>query len=173
MQSNIDWPAIRAGYERGLSKSALAREYGVSRQVIQYRAKIEQWIEPLFASPSDHFAPLQNNKPEEEMSTVEKAIVLISERLDEKPDNKDIKMLMDSLSQAYKIKQIAPSTDKPAENGIPADLLQYLSMEQLTELSELEAHQEKLEARKNEILETAKEKKLEQEQGIKTIRKTS
>lgn len=45
--SNLDWGAIRAAYETGVSSlSSLEREFGVSRQAIKKRANKECWVTP-------------------------------------------------------------------------------------------------------------------------------
>jgi hypothetical protein len=42
-ERQLDWPAIRAGYEEGSSLSALERQHSVSRQAIKKRAIKELW----------------------------------------------------------------------------------------------------------------------------------
>ncbi len=74
-----------------------------------------------------------------------------------------IQILMDALSQVHKI-NLTSASDKPTESGIAAELLSYFDTEQLHEWSELEAQQDA-------ILEAVQAYKLEQEQGIKSIRK--
>ena len=41
--SNIDWSAIRADYEGGMSLRPLAAKYGVSKSTIERHAKMGQW----------------------------------------------------------------------------------------------------------------------------------
>lgn len=112
----VDWTAIRTQYEQGLSQRSLALKYDVSQSAISQKAKKENWlIKPLIVPSSQLIA--DNSLVElTDLSTVEKAIRLISERLNEEPDNKNIKMLMDSLSQAYKIKLLVPPEEQEQSN---------------------------------------------------------
>ena len=109
-----DWASIRADYEGGASQNSLAAKHGISHQAISKRARKEGWITRLVASPVTQVATIEET---DDLATVEKAIALISRRLDEEPENKDIKMLMDSLSQAYKIKILLPTTEQEQETG--------------------------------------------------------
>lgn len=102
-----DWQSIRTEYEAGASLRSLAAKYTVPKSTIESRAKTGNWSRSdiLRTSP----LPLSDLSETSDMATIEKAIRLITRRLDEEPDNKDIKMLMDSLSQAYKIRMLVPA----------------------------------------------------------------
>ncbi len=104
-----DWPSIRFEYEQGFSLRSLAAKYQVPKSTIESRAKTGNWTKSdiLRTSP----LPLSELSETSDLATIEKAIRLITRRLEEEPDNKDIKMLMDSLSQAYKIKMFLPAED--------------------------------------------------------------
>ncbi len=104
-----DWPAIRTEYEQGFSLRSLAAKYQVPKSTIESRAKTGNWTKSdiLRTTP----LPLSELSETSDMATIEKAIRLITRRLEKEPDNKDIKMLMDSLSQAYKIKMFLPAGD--------------------------------------------------------------
>lgn len=174
---DIDWPSIRAHYEQGVSQRSLARKYGISQQAISKRALKESWVVSPF--PAVVIDNVPDNQPletsaaaiaEQARYVIAKAIQKMKEGttalgpLTEYEDHKALKLLMDSLSQAHKI-ELTSTSDKPTESGLPADLLDYLSMADLDAISE---HQKAVEA----ILDEARARKLETEQGIKTMRKT-
>ncbi len=157
------WQEIRAQHEQqGISKSTLAKIHGVTRQAIQQRAHKEKWITPL-APPLSPLAPLQEEQEVTPVAIATSLLQKIAEWAEGDLEPKDIKILMDALSQVHKINLTSPS-DKPTVSGIAAELLSYFDTEQLHEWSELEAQQDA-------ILEAVQAYKLEQEQGIKSIRK--
>ncbi len=41
--ADVNWPELRARYERGESMRAIAKAAGVTHQAVSYRAKTEQW----------------------------------------------------------------------------------------------------------------------------------
>lgn len=41
--ADVDWEALKALYERGMSMGEIARRNGVTRQAVGYRAKVEGW----------------------------------------------------------------------------------------------------------------------------------
>lgn len=57
--AEIDWDAIRADYEKGLSLRQLAGKYGASKSVIGKRKYAEKWKEPLRTTKKDVRTPIQ------------------------------------------------------------------------------------------------------------------
>lgn len=158
--STVDWALIRAEYEAGASKQALSIKYKVSRQAIIKHAYKEHWITPLVTSPVT--PPVTRVSPPElsetsDLPTVEKAILLITRRLDEEPENKDIKMLMDSLSQAYKIKALMPATE---DNYAAYDMREFLASCLPEELAVV-----------NPVIKAVAARKAEAEEKVKPIRR--
>ncbi len=181
--TSIDWPAIRAKFETGISQRTLAREFGVSQAAISKQAAKNHWvISPLFKVITDNLTdnipqPSDNQEPDTSAAAIAvQARYVIAQAmqhmrqqgltgglLDPNEGHKALKLLMDSLSQAHKI-ELTSSSDKPTASGIAADLLPYLDNEQLAELA-------RLRDLTDDVLEVARAKKLEAEQGIKTIHK--
>lgn len=164
----IDWPTIRAKYETGISQRTLAREYGISQAAISKRAAREQWLISPHINQVINDNVLDANDNPEPVVIADEALTDLSHHLKGRPDQAKLqltqhKLFADSFSQYIKIKQMLPS-DKPTASGIAAELLPYLDNDQLSELASLNARQE-------EILETARATKLEAEQGIMSIRK--
>lgn len=159
--STIDWPTIRAKYESGISQNSLAREYGISQQAISKRALKEGWVVQFVVPPTT--SDNSQQPPDDVLSIIHTLLQKAAQHAQNELDIKDIKLLADALSQFHKIKLTSPD-EKPTASGIDADLLPWLDMDQLNRISELHAE---IDA----ILELARSKKLEQEQGIKTIRK--
>lgn len=131
--SGVDWVAIRAEYEDGISQHSLAAKYGITQQAISKRARKEQWIVHIHMTPVHQVVTRvtdDNQQQPGDLSTVDNAIDLISRRLAEEPENKDIKMLMDSLSQAYKIKYMLPAEQGDTSAYDMRELLSFCTEEE-------------------------------------------
>jgi hypothetical protein len=163
----IDWPTIRFQFEHGASKNTLAGVHGVSRQAIIKRARQEGWITPLVTAPFETVTPPVTSQHTEltDAEIVQKALHALAVHLEGEGliGLNQHKLFADSLSQYLKLKMLLPSKE-PTASGIAAELLPYLDNDQLAELASLNARQE-------EILETARAAKLEQDTGIMSIRK--
>jgi hypothetical protein len=158
--SPIDWPTIRFQFEHGASKNTLAGVHGVSRQAIIKRARQEGWVVQQVTSP---VTPVTDEIDTSAPAIAEQARSIIATYMQQNPDYKVLKMLMDSLSQAHKIELTSPS-DKPTASGTPLELMPFLTNEQLSRLADLRHEMD-------EILETATAQKLEANTGIMSIRK--
>lgn len=169
MQSSVDWPAIRAQYEQGVSQKTLGAHHNVSQQAISKRARKEGWtveqVVPLVVSPTTSY---NNTQPpaDEDIPTieiVEHALRSLAQHLNnnDEMDLRGHKLFADALSQYVKLKLlVAPSDQQPTASGLPAELLPYATLE---ELSSIEA-----------IMKTIEERKLQQEQeaaGVRPLRR--
>lgn len=162
----IDWPAIRAKYEQGIKQASLAREYGITQQAISKRALKESWVVHFVVPPTTDYNTPQppEHDPQDILSiigTLLQKVAVHAQATELEP--KDIKLLADAISQFHKVK-LTSTQDKPTASGIASDVLPYLDMAQLDRLAALQAEQET-------ILDEARAKKLEAEQGIMSINK--
>lgn len=165
--STIDWPAIREKFEQGISQRTLARRYGVNQASISRRANKEAWnINPRITPASERISDALPEKPPETLAEAVEALIqkVIVYAQRDNLEVKDVKLLADAISQFHKIRLTSPSTQQFTESGFPADLLTYLTTDQLAEIAQ---HRQAM----DEVLEVAKARKLEAEQGIHTLRK--
>lgn len=108
-----DWQSIKKEYEHGASQRSLAAKYGISRQAIIKRIQKEHWITKLVTAPPDIVtSPVTDEDEESDPAILALARRIIAQRLREEPENKDIKMLMDSFSQVKKIELLAPAGEE-------------------------------------------------------------
>src|SRR6266487_1348072 len=115
MQNNVDWPAIRAKFEQGLSQRSLALKYCVSQSAISQKAKKEGWvITPLIIPASDLITDKSDN---DLLAIVQLLLKKTAEHAEGDLEPKDIKLLADALSQFHKIKLTLPPEEQ--------DLSQY------------------------------------------------
>ena len=115
MQSNVDWPSIRAEFEQGLSQRSLAPKYGISQSAISQKAKKESWIiTPLIIPASDLITDKSDN---DLLAIVQLLLKKTAEHAEGNLEPKDIKLLADALSQFHKIKLTLPPEEQ--------DLSQY------------------------------------------------
>ena len=115
MQSNVDWPSIRAEFEQGLSQRTLAPKYGISQSAISQKAKKESWIiTPLIIPASDLITDKSDN---DLLAIVQLLLKKTAEHAEGNLEPKDIKLLADALSQFHKIKLTLPPEEQ--------DLSQY------------------------------------------------
>ena len=164
--SSVDWQAIKGKYEQGIRQASLAREHGITQQAISKRALKEGWQVQFVVSPTtiDNFPQPGDNQPDEVLSVIGTLLQkVIKHAQQEDIEIKDIKLLADALSQFHKIRLTSPD-DKPSISGTPSGLLPYLNSEQLGLISELQG-------KIDEVLDVARAKKLEQENGIRSIHK--
>jgi len=173
----IDWSVIRQEYEQGTSLRDIVAAHGSSIATISRVARHEGWEKPPEARTVKQMkretsvppSPVSLDSAESPQTIADLAIADLAKYLsgkevvDAKLKLSEHKLFADSFSQYVRAKMLLPS-DKPTASGIHAELLPYLSLDQLNELSELEA-------RKEEVLAYARAEKLETEQGIKTLRK--
>ena len=125
MSTSINWSAIRTEYEAGISQRSLATKYGVQQSSISRRAANENWrIIPRITPTPESIIDASTSTDLSDMAKIKKAIALIYERLEQKPEDKNIKLLMDSLSQAQKIKMLLPMED---QGNNPDSLRQLLA----------------------------------------------
>jgi hypothetical protein len=159
------WQEIRTKFEQGISQRTLATKYDVSQSAISQKAKKDQWVITPLIIPQNLITPDKSPADEtSDMALIEKALAQLATFLNNGlADLRDHKLFADALSQYIKLKLISPS-DKKTESGLAADMLPYFDTDQLHQWSELEEQQDA-------ILEAVQARKLETEQGIKSIRK--
>lgn len=151
----INWSNIRAEYEHGASLRFLAAKYSVPKSTIESRAKVGNWSKPkpdMIQTSPIPLSDLPTLSETSDLSTIEKVIQLITRRLEEEPDNRDIKMLMDSLSQAYKIKLLVPAGDQEEQSLHIKKILAEATEEELHRISpDINAIIARLQAEENNI----------------------
>ncbi len=121
MQNNVDWPAIRAEFEQGLSQRSLAPKYGIEQSTISRRAKKENWrIIPRITPTSERItdaADITDKSDNDLLAIVQLLLKKTAEHAEGDLEPKDIKLLADALSQFHKIKLSLPPEEQ--------DLSQY------------------------------------------------
>jgi hypothetical protein len=142
------WAQVRKDYEAGMSQRSLSLKYGIAQPVISRRARAEHWIVTIRPETLLTAANADLSESDEDITAklVNLAVSDLAKHMNgqgnqAKLNLKEIKLLMDSLSQAHKILLTLPG-GKVVEPGVPAELLKYLTMEQLKELAEIEAEME-------------------------------
>ena len=144
-RSKETWDAVRKDYESGMSQRSLSLKYGIAQPVISRRARAEGWIVTI--RPETLLTAANADLSESDTTITAKLADLALSDLVKHMDGqgnqaklslKEIKLLMDSLSQAHIILLTLPG-GKVVESGVPVELLKYLTMEQLKELAEIEA----------------------------------
>ncbi len=117
MQSNVDWPSIRAEFEQGLSQRSLALKYGVSQAAISKRANKERWvITPVIMPQPEVISDNQELEPEI-ASLLQAALQGLAQLTPQEFTLKEQKLFADALSQYNKIKLTLPPEEQ--------DLSQY------------------------------------------------